>query len=107
MRGRCPRRQRRPGTWWSSSPTAAPIAPPTRHELQAPKCWNGRLMRTPGKAASINDGLAWAREREWDALVTIDADTIVGDGFLVECDRILQAGAQVAQAREECLVGRV
>src|SRR4051812_17899822 len=59
----------------------------------------------PGKAASINDGLAWAREREWDALVTIDADSIVDEGFIVEVDRLLQAGARVAQAREESLVG--
>ena len=60
----------------------------------------------PGKAASIVDGLRWADDREWDALVTVDADTIVGDGFLPECERILQTGALVAQARDESIVGR-
>jgi cellulose synthase/poly-beta-1,6-N-acetylglucosamine synthase-like glycosyltransferase len=59
---------------------------------------------SPGKAAAINDGLAWAHQRSWDALVTIDADTIVGDGFVLACDGILQSGARVAQAREESLV---
>ena len=52
-----------------------------------------------GKAAAINDGLLWARCRPWDALVTVDADTIAADGFLVECEGILHAGADVAQSK--------
>jgi cellulose synthase/poly-beta-1,6-N-acetylglucosamine synthase-like glycosyltransferase len=58
----------------------------------------------PGKSAAINDGLDHMRERVWDALVTIDADSIVSDGFVDACERILRAGAPVAQARSESLV---
>jgi cellulose synthase/poly-beta-1,6-N-acetylglucosamine synthase-like glycosyltransferase len=58
----------------------------------------------PGKSAAIRDGLDHTREWVWDALVTVDADSIVSDGFVDGCERILQAGAQVAQARSESLV---
>ena len=60
----------------------------------------------PGKAASISDGLRWADDREWDAVVTIDADTIVEEGFLLECERTLDTGAQVAQGRDESILAR-
>jgi cellulose synthase/poly-beta-1,6-N-acetylglucosamine synthase-like glycosyltransferase len=58
----------------------------------------------PGKSAAIHDGLDHSRQRNWDALVTIDADSIVGTGFVEACERVLQTGAPVAQARSECLV---
>jgi len=58
----------------------------------------------PGKSASIHDGLDHVRERGWDALVTVDADSIVGAGFVEACERILQSGARAAQARSESLV---
>jgi hypothetical protein len=44
--------------------------------------------------------------REWDALVTVDADSVVGDGFLAACEAALQRGAAAVQARSEALPGR-
>ncbi len=60
----------------------------------------------PGKGAAINDGLRAARHRVWDALVTVDADSVVGPGFLDACDAALQSGSPVVQARSEALAGR-
>ena len=64
------------------------------------------LAATPGKGAAIDDGLRAMAGREWDALVTVDADSVVGDGFLGACDAALQTGAAAAQARSEALAGR-
>ncbi len=59
----------------------------------------------PGKAAAIHDGLRAAAARPWDALVTVDADSVVDDGFFDACERVLQEGAAVAQGRSEALPG--
>ena len=59
----------------------------------------------PGKAAAIHDGLRAAATRPWDALVTVDADSVVDDGFLDACAHALQEGAAVAQGRSEALPG--
>ena len=59
----------------------------------------------PGKGAAINDGLRAMAERPWDALVTVDADSIVADGFLDACDAALQTGAAAVQSRSEALPG--
>ena len=60
----------------------------------------------PGKGAAINDGLLAMADRDWDALVTVDADSVIGDGFLAACDAALQTGAAAAQSRSEALPGR-
>ena len=60
----------------------------------------------PGKGAAINDGLRAVADHDWDALVTVDADSVVGDGFLIACDAALQTGAAAAQSRSEALPGR-
>jgi cellulose synthase/poly-beta-1,6-N-acetylglucosamine synthase-like glycosyltransferase len=59
----------------------------------------------PGKGAAINDGLQAMAYRDWDALVTVDADSVVGDGFLAACDAALQTGAAAVQSRSEALPG--
>jgi cellulose synthase/poly-beta-1,6-N-acetylglucosamine synthase-like glycosyltransferase len=59
----------------------------------------------PGKGAAIADGLAAMAAREWDALVTVDADSIVADGFLDACETALQRGAAAVQSRSEALPG--
>ena len=55
----------------------------------------------PGRAASIRDAVACANDREWDALVMIDADSVVGPGYFDACERALAAGVAVAQTRSE------
>jgi len=58
----------------------------------------------PGRAAARQDGIAAALARaDWDALLMIDADSIVEPGFLDACERMLAApGAPLAlQARSE------
>jgi 1,2-diacylglycerol 3-beta-glucosyltransferase len=54
---------------------------------------------TPGRAAARDDGLRHALDMEWDAIVMIDADTIVEPGFFAACEAALASGAEAAQAR--------
>ena len=59
----------------------------------------------PGRSAAVADGLDHGRGLEWDAFITVDADSLVGPGFFDACERAL-AGRLVAQARSEGLPGR-
>ncbi len=56
---------------------------------------------SPGRAAAIGDGITWAGEREWDAVVTIDADSVIGVGFFEALESALATGADLVQARSE------
>jgi 1,2-diacylglycerol 3-beta-glucosyltransferase len=55
----------------------------------------------PGRAAARQAGLEHARELEWDAVLMIDADSVVEPGFFDACERGLAAGASAVQARSE------
>jgi hypothetical protein len=55
----------------------------------------------PGRAAAISDGLKTALELEWDAMVAIDADSIVESGFLEGLDAAYGMGADAVQPRSE------
>lgn len=56
----------------------------------------------PGRAAARQAGIAAALERDdWDALVMIDADSVIEPGFLTACERMLACGARAVQARSE------
>jgi cellulose synthase/poly-beta-1,6-N-acetylglucosamine synthase-like glycosyltransferase len=55
----------------------------------------------PGRAQARQAGLQHARALEWDAVVMLDADSIVDPGFFDACERALSAGAPAAQARSE------
>jgi 1,2-diacylglycerol 3-beta-glucosyltransferase len=55
----------------------------------------------PGKAAALNAGLRFASDLEWDAVVFVDADSVVEPGFFDACEQVLGTGASVAQARSE------
>ena len=56
---------------------------------------------TPGRHAARQAGLDCARTLEWDAVVMIDADSIVEPDFLDVCARAIASGASAAQARSE------
>jgi cellulose synthase/poly-beta-1,6-N-acetylglucosamine synthase-like glycosyltransferase len=60
----------------------------------------------PGRAAARQAGLEFARTRPWDAVVMLDADSIVEPGFFAACDRALLSGAGAVQARSESSHGR-
>jgi len=55
----------------------------------------------PGRAAARQAGLEYARELDWDAVLMIDADSVVQPGFLTSCERALASGAGAVQARSE------
>jgi cellulose synthase/poly-beta-1,6-N-acetylglucosamine synthase-like glycosyltransferase len=60
----------------------------------------------PGRAAARQAGLERARGLEWDAVVMLDADSIIEPGFFAACERALASGAQAAQGRSESRRGR-
>jgi cellulose synthase/poly-beta-1,6-N-acetylglucosamine synthase-like glycosyltransferase len=60
----------------------------------------------PGRAAARQAGLEAARALKWDAVVMLDADSVIEPGFFGSCDRALAAGAPAVQARSESRGGR-
>lgn len=60
----------------------------------------------PGRAAARQAGLDLARSFEWDAVVMLDADSIVERGFFAACDHALASGADAVQGRSESAPGR-
>ena len=60
----------------------------------------------PGRAAARQAGLEHARTLEWDALVMLDADSVIEPGFFTACERALLSGAGAVQGRSESEPGR-
>jgi cellulose synthase/poly-beta-1,6-N-acetylglucosamine synthase-like glycosyltransferase len=60
----------------------------------------------PGRAAARQAGLEHARALEWDAVVMLDADSVIAPGFFGACSRALAAGADAVQGRSESKRGR-
>jgi cellulose synthase/poly-beta-1,6-N-acetylglucosamine synthase-like glycosyltransferase len=60
----------------------------------------------PGRAAARQAGLDHARGLAWDAVVMLDADSVIQSGFFDACERALGAGATAVQARSESRRGR-
>ncbi len=60
----------------------------------------------PGRAATRQAGLDYARQLDWDAVLMLDADSVIEPGFFVACDRALASGAAAVQARSESSRGR-
>jgi cellulose synthase/poly-beta-1,6-N-acetylglucosamine synthase-like glycosyltransferase len=59
----------------------------------------------PGRAAARQAGLEHARALDWDAVVMLDADSVILPGFFLACERALAAGADAVQARSESKKG--
>src|SRR4051812_17697871 len=55
----------------------------------------------PGRAAARQAGLEHARGLAWDAVVMLDADSVIAPGFFAACARALATGAPAVQARSE------
>jgi cellulose synthase/poly-beta-1,6-N-acetylglucosamine synthase-like glycosyltransferase len=55
----------------------------------------------PGRAAARQAGLEAARTLDWDAVVMLDADSVIEPGFFDACERAMAAGAAAVQARSE------
>ena len=60
----------------------------------------------PGRAAARQAGLDHSRSLDWDAVVMLDADSIIEPGFFGACERALALGAPAIQARSESRRGR-
>jgi 1,2-diacylglycerol 3-beta-glucosyltransferase len=54
-----------------------------------------------GRAAARQAGLEHARALEWDAVLMLDADSIIEPGLFDACERALAGGAAAVQARSE------
>jgi Glycosyltransferase like family 2 len=70
-------------------------------------CGAAVLERTgdPGRAEARQAGLDHARTLEWDAVLMVDADSILQPGFVDACERALAGGASSLQARSEATRG--
>jgi hypothetical protein len=53
------------------------------------------------RAAARQAGLEHARALEWDAVVMLDADSVIEPGFFAACEAAMAAGAPAVQARSE------
>jgi 1,2-diacylglycerol 3-beta-glucosyltransferase len=60
----------------------------------------------PGRAATRQAGLEHARSVAWDAVVMLDADSVIEPGFFAACERALADGVPAVQARSESSRGR-
>jgi cellulose synthase/poly-beta-1,6-N-acetylglucosamine synthase-like glycosyltransferase len=60
----------------------------------------------PGRAEARQAGLEYARELEWDAVVMLDADSVIDPGFFAGCEAAMATGAPAVQARSESGRGR-
>ncbi len=60
----------------------------------------------PGRAAARQAGLEYARGLGWDAVLMLDADSVIEPGFLAACERVLAGGVVAVQARSESSLGR-
>jgi cellulose synthase/poly-beta-1,6-N-acetylglucosamine synthase-like glycosyltransferase len=54
-----------------------------------------------GRAAARQAGLEHARSLEWDAVLMLDADSVIEPGFFAACEQALASGAKAVQARSE------
>ncbi len=59
----------------------------------------------PGRAAARQDGVRIALGLDWDAVVMIDADSVVEPGFFAACEAALDSGAEALQCRSEAALG--
>ena len=59
----------------------------------------------PGRAAARQAGIEHAMDLDWDAMVMIDADSIIEPGFFDACEHALATGAPALQARSEAALG--
>jgi cellulose synthase/poly-beta-1,6-N-acetylglucosamine synthase-like glycosyltransferase len=59
----------------------------------------------PGRAQARQAGLDRARDLEWDAVLMVDADSILEPGFMDACEQALAGGAEAGQARSEAARG--
>lgn len=64
-----------------------------------------RADEPPGRAAARQAAIDHAATLPWDALVMVDADSIVEPGFLDAAERALATGALALQARSEAARG--
>jgi glycosyltransferase involved in cell wall biosynthesis len=60
----------------------------------------------PGRAQARQAAIRHSRGLEWDAMVMIDADSVINPAFFDECEQAMASGAVALQARSEAAAGR-
>lgn len=60
----------------------------------------------PGRAAARQAAIRHSRSLQWDAMVMIDADSVINPAFFDECEQAMATGADAMQARSEAAAGR-
>jgi cellulose synthase/poly-beta-1,6-N-acetylglucosamine synthase-like glycosyltransferase len=60
----------------------------------------------PGRAAARQAGLEWGRDRDWDAVLMLDADSVIEPGFFDACEQAMGDGVSAVQARSESSHGK-
>ena len=65
-----------------------------------------RAGEPPGRAAARQAAIEHSRTLSWDAMVMVDADSIVAPGFFDRCEEALGGGAVALQARSEAARGK-
>jgi cellulose synthase/poly-beta-1,6-N-acetylglucosamine synthase-like glycosyltransferase len=60
----------------------------------------------PGRAAARQAGLEHVRTLDWDAVVMLDADSVIEPGFFGACEHALGSSVSAVQARSESSRGR-
>jgi cellulose synthase/poly-beta-1,6-N-acetylglucosamine synthase-like glycosyltransferase len=64
------------------------------------------LDEAAGRAAARQAGLEHARGLDWDAVLMLDADSVIEPGFFAACAGAMASGAHAVQARSESGRGR-
>lgn len=59
-----------------------------------------------GRAAARQAGLEHARSLDWDAVLMLDADSVIEPGFFAACEHAMASGAEAVQARSESRRGK-
>ena len=60
----------------------------------------------PGRAAARQAGLDHATGLDWDAVIMLDADSVIAPGFFDACERAFAPGVDAVQARSESRRGK-
>jgi cellulose synthase/poly-beta-1,6-N-acetylglucosamine synthase-like glycosyltransferase len=64
------------------------------------------VNETAGRAAARQAGLHHARSLTWDAVIMLDADSVIEPGFFAACERAMGPETAAIQARSESSRGR-
>ncbi len=89
--------------WWST--TEAPITLRTSLVRTVRRCCGESPATSQVAPQRRQAAIRHSRTLNWDAMVMIDADSVVSPGFFDECEQAMSGGALALQARSEAAAG--